>query len=320
MKESEVSRLVNAADSVALVSHTNPDGDAIGSLLALGMGLKRNGKTVWLLGDTPLPAIFHFLPGTDLYGGDLSGVVCDLVIYLDCASYERAAAHPLRYTTSLSIDHHADNTHFADYNWVDPQAAATGEMVYELLRELHIEVDQAMATCLYAAIASDTGWFAYENTRFQTHQISAELLKAGVQPHRVAGQLQLGRKYPALKLLGCALLSLKLEGGGKVAVMVLRRSDYERLGARLEDANGIVQYGGMLRDVEVSVLLKESAPSEIAVSLRSFGDVNVQTIASALGGGGHVKASGCTIHGDLDVARRRVLDVIGEAFGAGRSD
>lgn len=314
MKVSQIARLVASSRSVALISHANPDGDAIGSSLALGMALEKEGKVVWVLGEEPLPDAFGFLPGQHLYQGARDDVVCDLVIYLDCASRQRAAIHPAGFTTSVNIDHHADNTGFAEHNWVEINAAATGELVYDLLMHLEIEVDKDIATCLYAAVASDTGWFAYENTRVRTHQIAAELLQAGVESHRVSSELQLGRQYPALKLLGRALLSMELEFDGQVAMMVLRLSDYERLGAHLEDANGIVQYGGMLKDVKVSVLIKELGPEEIAVSFRSFGEVNVQAIAARLGGGGHIKAAGCTIPQDLDRARITLLEVIREVF------
>ncbi len=314
MKATEIASLLTKASSVAIVSHTNPDGDAIGSSLALGMALQQKGKSVWLLGDEPMPDAFRFLPGQHLYREAAADVSAEVVVYLDCASRERAANHPARYDVSVNIDHHADNTGFADHNWVEQEAAATGELVYELIERLGIPVDKDMATCLYAAIASDTGWFAYENTRARTHQTAAQLLHAGVESHLIASRLQLGRQYPALKLLGCALLSMELAWEGKVAVMMLKSSDYQRLGAHLEDANGIVQYGGMLRDVEVSVLLKELEPSVVSVSFRSFGEVNVQAIASQLGGGGHIKASGCTIQTDLDAARTQVLEVIGEVL------
>lgn len=309
--------VIRPARSLLLLTHVSPDGDAVGSVLGLGRALAGAGRRVQMVLDEMYPRTYSFLPSA----GDFVAPVAvsgpfDLAVTLDCADLGRVsgAAALGHAAVCLNIDHHATNTHFADYNWVDAGAAAAAEMVWSLLAELGLDLDTDAATCLYTGIATDTGQFRYANTTARTHTVAAELLRAGVQPSLV-GEAVYEQESPAkLRLLAESLGTLRLYAGDKIAVLTVTRSLLSKTGADEEDVEGLVGYARNLAGVEVGLLLRERQDGAIRGSLRSRGRVDVAAVAQELGGGGHPRASGCTLSPPLEAAEALAVAAIMRAL------
>ncbi|MEW6522155.1 MAG: bifunctional oligoribonuclease/PAP phosphatase NrnA [Bacillota bacterium] len=308
----QVAAVLRACSSAVIVTHALPDGDAVGSSLGLALALERLGINVVFAGSGPLPEQYHFLPGQHLYVAGSGTHRVELVIYVDCASPDRVDGVRVEGDRVVNIDHHITNDGFGDVAFVDPSAPAAGEQVYRLLEPLGVALDEAIATCLYTALVSDTGWFTHENTTPGACRIAARLLEAGVRPDQVAWQLQGNRPLSALRLLGRALSSLEVREDGKLAVMQLGSEDLLECGALAEETDGIVNYGISLSGVELAVLLKEMPKGGVRASLRSRGRVDVAQLAAALGGGGHARAAGCTLSGPLESARETLVAAAAE--------
>lgn len=310
-------RLIGEAQRILVFTHVQPDGDAIGSSLGLARALRQMGKEAVLVGVDPIPRLYQFLPGWDelrVPWQEIDGE-WDLCCFLDCGDLERVgAALPLvqKGKRTLSIDHHATNNFFAEYNHVDTSAAAVGELVYRLLREAGAPIDADTATCLYTALVTDTGGFRYDSTGPSTHRAAAELIELGVKPYEVASAIFESESPTRLALLARALSTLTLDEGGQVAWMRITRADMEAAGAEDGDIEGIVNYARSIFGVEVGMLFRETAEGTIRVGLRSRRRVDVGAIAQAFGGGGHPRAAGCTLNGGMEDAVRRMLAAVRE--------
>ncbi len=307
----------------ALMLHVRPDGDSIGSSLALGLALRRLGKTAVLVRADDLPANLLFLPGIEefVHYSEVGGEF-DAAVFLDCGDLDRIGPAKIlveRARRLVNIDHHPSNQRFGDVNVIEPRAAAAGEVAHALIRELGVSLDFPIACALYVALITDTGSFRYENTSAATHEIAAELLRAGVKPAEVARAVWEDRSLSSLRLLQAALAALEVSGDGRLAWTTLTREDFQRAGAHSLESEGIVNYPRTLRGVEIAALFLEEAPGEVKVSLRSNRRVDVSLIASHFGGGGHARAAGCTIRAPLAEARELVLARAREALGGGRA-
>jgi phosphoesterase RecJ-like protein len=197
----------------------------------------------------------------------------------------------------FNIDHHPDNSGFGDFVYVDPEAAAVGEIVYQLLPHLGAELNRELAEALYLALLTDSGSFRYQNTRPLTHHIAAELLESGVEPGRVSQEVYDNRPESALRVLAAALQSLHIHDSLPVAWIVLTQDQLSEVGARPEDTESVVDYARSLKGIEVAFLVREEENGKVKVSLRSQNFVDVSQIAATLGGGGHVRAAGCRLTG-----------------------
>ncbi|MBE3591070.1 MAG: bifunctional oligoribonuclease/PAP phosphatase NrnA [Firmicutes bacterium] len=295
-----------------LLLHVKPDGDSIGSSLALGRALQKLGKEAVLVCPDELPESLRFLPGSDSFVRPeaVSGPF-DAAVFLDCGDLERAGpARPLAdlATVRINIDHHLSNARFGDLNWIEADAAAVGEITYRLIRELGVALDRDMAYALYASLVTDTGSFAYQNTTPATHRIAAELLELGVRPQVVAREVWENRPEPALRLLGRALENLVVDPGGRLAWTRLGQEDFQRVGAGPQHAEGVVGYPRSLRGVEVAVAFIEAEPGVWRVSLRSNERVDVSRVAARFGGGGHARAAGATLSGRFEEVAPPLLD------------
>lgn len=295
----------------AVLLHIRPDGDSIGSSLALGLALRRLGKSVHLMRADDIPSNMSFLPGVDGFR-HFSEVTEDIdtAVFLDCGDIDRigpAKAVLKPGVRIVNIDHHPSNRRFGDVNYIEPRAAAAGEIVHDLIKDLGVDIDFAIASALYVAVITDTGSFRYENTSAKTHEIAAGMLRAGVRPSEVARAVWEDRSLSSMRLLEAALRNLSVSEDGRLAWTVLSREDFERAGADSSESEGIVNYPRTLRGVEVAVLFLEEASGEVKVSLRSNRAVDVSRIAADLGGGGHARAAGCTLSMPLAEARELVL-------------
>lgn len=317
---SEVLDLIRAGRRFLLLAHLYPDGDVLGSQLGLGLALREAGRHVEFACHHAVPDPYHFLPGADEIQQWKEGRgEYDVVVTLDCPDPSRAgglldgARQPG--TRVLNIDHHGDNRRYGDVNWIQPTAAATGEMVYDLVEVAGLTLTPAVALNLYTTLVTDTGSFRYSNTTPRTFRIAARLVEAGADPAVVAIQLYETRHLAGLHLLGRILQQVETDPEGTVAWVVIDRSQTES--PHLLEAEDFITYPRSLRAAKVAVLFRELA-GEVKVSFRAKGEVNVSRIAARFGGGGHPNAAGAVLKGDLAGAKTAVLGAIREALSDSR--
>jgi bifunctional oligoribonuclease and PAP phosphatase NrnA len=316
----EIVEAVHHGRSALLFAHVYPDGDVLGSQFGLGLALRATGRAATFACAHPVPDPFHFLPGaTDLQQWKSGRDGFDLVITLDCPDPARLGGllEGTRGpgTLVLNIDHHGDNRRYGDVNWVDTRAAATGEMVYDLLHAAGLPLTADVAVNLYTAIVTDTGSFRYSNTTPRTFHIAAHLVEAGVDPAHVATAIYETRQLGGLRLLGQVLQGIETDLDGTMAWLVIDRAQAES--PDLPEGEEFVNYPRSLRTAKVAVLFRE-LPNAVKVSLRAKGEVNVARVASALGGGGHPNAAGLILPGGLAEAKTRVLGAIRQALAPRR--
>lgn len=301
-----------------MLGHVYPDADVLGTLLGLGLALEGRGWEVAYGGPHPAPALLDFLPGVERYRvlPSLSGRF-DVVVLTDCPNPARTEGllEAARAASGLilNIDHHPDNRRYGDVDWVDPGAAATGEMIHALLAALGVPLTPAIATNLFTALHTDTGSFRYSNVTATTFAIASALVAAGAAPARVSSALYERRDREALRLLGEALARIAVSEDGRVAWLALPEGT---LPEAFVEGEELVNYPRSIASVRVACLLRERA-GEVKVSLRGKGEVAVNAIAARFGGGGHESAAGCTVKGSLADVTREVLDAIARAPSAG---
>jgi phosphoesterase RecJ-like protein len=300
-----------------MLGHVHPDADVLGTLLALGLALEARDWSVVYGGPHPSPDLLAFLPGVDRYRTleRLDGHF-DVVVLTDCPNPQRTEGliDQARDAAQVvvNIDHHPDNRRYGHVNWIDVTAAATGEMVYELLTALRVPLTPAIATNLYTAIHTDTGSFRYSNVTARTFTIAAALVAAGARPELVSESLYERRAPDALHWLGEALARVEVSEDGRVGWLALSA---DSIPERIVESEELVNYPRSVASVRVACLLRE-LNGTVKVSLRGKGDVDVQKIAAQFGGGGHVNAAGCTVPGPLPEATRLLLSAVRRAVDA----
>lgn len=302
-----------------MLGHVHPDADVLGTLLALALALEARGWTVICGGPHPAPALLDFLPGVDRYVPlEAATGSFDVVTLTDCPNPLRTEGliDQARHATGMvvNIDHHPDNRRYGNVNWIDPAAAATGEMVYELLVALGSPMTPAIATNLLTAIHTDTGSFRYSNVTPKTFRIASDLVAAGAEPAFIAECLYERRATESLRWLGEALSRVEVSDDGRLAWLALPADAVPESFIQAED---LVNYPRSIGSVRVAVFLRER-DHQVKVSLRGKGDVDVRAIAARFGGGGHTNAAGCTIAGTLAHVTREVLAAARAALGGGR--
>lgn len=310
--------LLREKESFLFFFHVNPDGDSIGSSLALALALRRLRKKVTLVRVGELPETYRFLPGADLIVPyeEVEGEY-DVALFMDCGDLDRVGAAKAvvdKAKVKVNIDHHVTNTYYGDYNYIDPMVSSVGEQVYQMLHAAEIPLDKDIATNIYVAISTDTGGFRYENTHVDTHMVAAALLMEGVEPGEISNQVYETRSLASLRLLATALATLQVDGGGgTVGWMTLTRQALAGSGATEDDTEGLVNYARGVRGVEVGLLFREVEGGQVRVNFRSKSRVDVSRIAAQFGGGGHPRAAGATITGSLEEASAQVLAAVDEA-------
>ena len=300
MKIFQNDRLIEAvrkAGNILLCTHVSPDGDAIGSTLALGLMLESMGKKVTVSCADPVPSRMHFLSDWEWFcrPEDLEGMKFDTAIAVDAADAGRMGGcqrYYMKAPVRLQIDHHGTNPLYAQENEVDEHAAAAGCIVWRFAQKAGIKLTKEMSECLYTAISSDTGNFCFENTDDECFDITADLVRHGLSINDTARPLHLLREIPHVKLLAKALESLYFIGDGKIACMCLRKHHYLECDAGHEHADKIVNYAIDLPGVEMCFLADETDRGA-KFSLRAQPPRDVACVASRFGGGGHVLAAGC---------------------------
>ncbi len=311
-----MARAIGAAEVIHLASHENPDGDAVGSILALRLILLKLGKTVHAALPHPVPACYLFLEGADAVELCLPSEAPDLAIALDCDGAQRLAGLRdaiLAAPVVADVDHHQGDQAFGDLRYIDPSAPATAAQVYEIAGELGVRVGGPTASCLYCGLATDTGGFRFSNTTPAALHLGAELVEAGADPEDIARRVFTQRPLTAALLEGRALCSLRSLLGGRVLVGSLSRDDFQATGAGPDATEGIIDAFRDVQGVEVAALLKETEPDVWRVSLRAA-NADAQAIAAQFGGGGHKEAAGCTVNGRLEEVETRILGAIERAL------
>jgi phosphoesterase RecJ-like protein len=306
----EVADALRSHDRFLVTSHENPDGDALGSLLAMHLALGQLGKDscMYLAGAGPLPAEYRFLALGELVRDLPVDHAERVLVAVDCAQESRLgpgweqllAAAPL----TVDIDHHHDNTRFGDVNLVIPEASSTGELLADLFRELGLELTPELAEPLYTALVTDTGRFQYTNTTPKALRLAADLVEAGADAHKVFQVVYESVEFAKLKLLARALERAEVHEGGRVVVSYLLRTDFAEVGAEEPYSEGIIDYLRAVDGAELAALIREppTAPGPTRkVSLRSSTDeVDVSAIARKSGGGGHRQAAGFSSDRSID--------------------
>ena len=312
--EASIAALLEAFRSTPrfiLTSHARPDGDAIGSVLALAEILEQLGCQTDIVLVDPIPFIYRTLPniGRIHHAASASDIVPDpgvTAIVLECDGIERTGLLGLEDRCLINIDHHASGRPFAYLNWIDEHACAVAAMIYRIAVAANVEITPSMATCLYTAILSDTGSFTYSSTNAETFALAQDLTARGANPCQIARDVYFSNPASKIRLLGTALSNLRTDG--PLAWTWVTNQDMDSAGAEAEDCEGVVNYLISIASVESAVFLREVAdPSQFRLSIRSKGKVDVARIAEHFGGGGHRSASGCTLDGPLGVATDRIL-------------
>jgi len=297
-------RFVKEHDDILFIAHVSPDGDTLGSCLALyQMALQLN-KTAQVVCEDSVPFIYRFLPKVEQVRLPQDTRQAEAVMCVDCADTARMGSCEQFFRSAkatFNIDHHDTNHAYADGNYVEI-SAATGELVYRLLRELKLCLSEDIACCIFAAISTDTGNFSYSNTTSDTFRIAAELSETGIDVSYMNRCLFRTIPFRKIKLLGCALANLTLSCEGRLGMATLTQEDMHDCGASGEDAEGIIDSIRDIDTVEIALLLRESSDARIRVSMRGKSTANVGDIALAFGGGGHRFSAGCTLDAPLHAA------------------
>jgi len=294
--------------NIVILTHEVPDGDAIGSSLAMYLALKQIGKEVDVL-SSKVPKVYNFLPSIDVIKQDGNIDNYDLAIALDCGDIRRLNGFSNYFEDAncrISIDHHEANTMFADYNFVNPTAPACSQILITVLKELGIEITKEIGTCLLTGIITDTGGFKYQNVTAETFEFAAELLSKGVNVSDIFRRVMQSIPKEKFELKKIATDRIELLENGKIAFTYITRKDEEQ--TKCDDHDGIVEIGRDIEGVEVSIFLRELDKNNYKISLRSNDYVNVSDICLMFNGGGHIRAAGGSINGlPLEKAKEKLV-------------
>jgi phosphoesterase RecJ-like protein len=305
------------SNDVLLTTHINPDGDALGSMIAMGLALASCGKNITFYNESSTPAVYRFLPSVESIVHHIDDIqVYDTAIILDCGDIGRVgklSSKIGRIPVIINIDHHMTNTRFGTFQMVDPSACAAAEIVYQLIKEMRVEIRSDIAVAIYTGILTDTGSFRFSNTNKAAFSICREMVDLGINPSKVAEYVFGTYSLERIKLLNKVLDSIELSENGKLSLMTLTQTMIEETGSVPDDASNFINYARHIEDVKVAALIREgkNGKSEdvnsFHISLRSDGTVDVAAIASAFGGGGHINAAGFNIHSTLLDVKKKIL-------------
>ena len=313
----QITEVIRSNSSFLLTAHEGPDGDAVGSSLALASFLRKLGKDVTVHYQDPVPDLYAFLPGVDSVTTHIPDQYFDVSFVLDIGERKRAGVEFCnfsRVTTTVNLDHHLSCENFADYNLIDSQAAATGILVYRIANAFGYSFDPETALCIYVAIITDTGSFRYSNANREAFTVAGEMIECGVNAWDVAEKLYENQPQRRLELLAKCLPTLEVFKEGQAASVTVTQDMYSACGADAELTDGFVNYPRSIRGVEVAIFFRQLDAKKFKVGFRSKGKVNVAAFSAALGGGGHHNAAGCTLDGTLDDVKATVYKIVEESL------
>ena len=314
----EIQKIVDAVRSrqrFVLSSHSRPDGDSIGSQLAMAYALRAMGKEATVVNaDPPPPPIMAFPGVSDIRIASSVEGEFDAAIIMECGDLKRTGVSGLERFLVINIDHHPGNSAYGQINWFDASAAACAEMVYEVVRALGVPLTREIATHVYLAILTDTGSFHYSSISPRTFDICRECMEAGVDPVLVARNVYDSNNMGRLKLFGAVLGAMQIDQAGRIAIVYVDHEMARLAGGTYEDTEGLVNLPLTVKEIEAVVFFKQEKGDEYRVSLRSKGDVDIGSIAKEYGGGGHKNAAGCTVSGPIEELQRAMVEKIEAAI------
>jgi phosphoesterase RecJ-like protein len=317
-KRTELDRIVEAIAArrrFVISSHSRPDGDSIGSQLAMAFALRALGKEVTVVNSDAAPGPLMTFPGVpDIQIADRVSGEFDAAIIMECGDLARTGVAGLDQYFVINIDHHPGNSRYGQINWFDSTAAACGEMVYDLVRALGVPLSSDIAAHVYLAILTDTGSFHYSSISPRTFEICRETLLAGVDPVRVARNVYDSNNMGRLKLFGAVLSAMQLDPTGRVAIVYLDHEMARAAGGTYEDTEGLINLPLTVKEIRAVVFFKQAEGEEYRVSMRSKGDIDIGAVAKDFGGGGHKNAAGCTVHGGIDALQKLLVEKIERAI------
>jgi len=311
---------LSEAYRILLTCHRNPDGDAIGSELAIAELAEKRGVKAVIVNRDETPANLRMLPGADrvVVSNDLPEDFpekYDLVVTVECPQIERSGFEGLTQLPILNIDHHPDNPAYGVVNYLDDQSPAVGEMVWRLFGEVGVLPSPEAATNMFTALSTDTGDFRYSNATGRAFRAAAEMVDAGAQPPQVANWVHNNRSLASVRLLGESLRTLRIVCDGRLALITADQEAFQRAEAGPEDTEETVNIPRSIAGVEAVVYFKQWEPDVVRISLRARGSVDVRKVAASFGGGGHPNAAGCTVKGKLTEVEEMVAAAVAEALG-----
>lgn len=308
----EIISKIRESSKIAIMSHIMPDGDNVGSSLALYNALKKYGKDVAFILDDDIPKVYKFLKCSDKVQRPGKYESFDAIIALDCGDAERLGKSRLYLENNftINIDHHISNNEFGNLNLVDANASATGEILYQLIKLLGIDMDKEISECLYTAIVTDSGQFQYSNTTAITHQIAGDLISNGVNVSLMFERIYQNNSKEKIILMKKALNSLEFYHHDSISCVSLTLEQMREANAMDEDSDGIINLSRDIDCVEVAIFFKELEPGKIKVGFRSKKVVDVAAVSLQFGGGGHVHAAGCTLNGTIAEVKKIIIDAV----------
>lgn len=310
---SEIKSLILSSKNAIIAAHVDPDGDTLGSMIALALILKKVGLDCVMYSPDGMPSTYKFLPHAEEVIDRPPKREFDLLIAVDASDISRIGKHKISAKKIINIDHHPDNSNFGDVNYVE-LLSAVAEQIYYLALELGVELDRDIATALYISIITDTGNFRYSNTLPSTFEVAGKLVKLGASPYESSIRVYDNRTLEGLKILAETLENVETAKKGRVIYSVITRQMIMDTKAGGEDLLGIIDHLRSVKNVDVAILFREEERNKFKINFRSKSSVNVSKIAKALGGGGHVQASGCEVEGELEEVKKKVLNLVLDEF------
>jgi phosphoesterase RecJ-like protein len=305
----QIVETIRSRASFVLASHARPDGDSIGSQLAMAFALRELGKEAVVVNSDPAPGPLQQFPGVgDIVIARRVERTADAAMIMECGDLARTGVEGLDRFLLINIDHHPGNTAYGAINWFDPNAAACGEMVYDIVRALGVPLTVDIATHIYLAILTDTGSFHYSNISPRTFDICRETLAAGVDPVRVARNVYDSNNMGRLKLFGAVLSAMQIDRTGRIAIVYLDHDMARAAGGTYEDTEGLINLPLTVKEIQAVVFFKQIEGDTYRVSMRSKGDVDVSAVAKEFGGGGHKNAAGCTVTSPIDALQKLFIE------------
>jgi phosphoesterase RecJ-like protein len=305
---------VQAGRRFVVASHQRPDGDAIGSAMAMALALRAMGKAATVVFDAAPPVFLQPFPGVD--GIHLTTSVSeayDAALIMECSELARTGVAGLDRSPVVNIDHHPGNTGYGAINWIDESAAACGEMVCTLVDALGVPLTRDIATHLYLAVLTDTGSFHFSHLTPWTYEVARRAVEAGADPQWIARTHYDSNSLARVRIFGAVLNDMVIQNEGKVALLAITRKAMSDLGGTSDDLEGLINFPLTVKEIQAVAFFKEAGDHDWRVSLRSKGEVNVGAIAKHFGGGGHQNAAGCSTTGDLAAVQKRFGELMVKA-------
>jgi len=307
----QIADAIHAGRRFVLSSHARPDGDAIGSQLAMAFAIRALGKEATVVNADPAPPPLMAFPGVPeiriapAVEGDF-----DAAIIMECGDLARTGVSGLDQFFVVNIDHHPGNSGYGRINWFDAGAAACGEMVFDLVRALGVPLSLEIATHIYLAILTDTGSFHYSSISPRTFDICRQALDAGVDPVLVARNVYDSSNMGRLKLFGAVLNAMQVDATGRIAILYLDHERARASGGTYEDTEGLINEPLTVKEIQAVVFFKQDEGDQYRVSMRSKGDIDIGAVAKSFGGGGHKNAAGCTVSGAIEALQKTFVEKI----------